>query len=221
MKRRRLSAIGSDKEFTIEGLKNRLFRMTVKDLPLNGLKLVSLISHSDERGSFTEIYKDSQMRPELGVNFVQDNFSRSRAQVFRGLHAQASPAQGKLVGVTRGKILDIVLDIRVGSPTFGERLTIELDDERREMIWIPPGFAHGFLVIGSGDADVFYKCDAEYSMSGEVGINWADPYLGLYKILKNPIVSKKDQNLPSWKDYCRKPAFEYASGGKFRVLKPN
>jgi dTDP-4-dehydrorhamnose 3,5-epimerase len=187
--------------------------MQIKDCLLPGIKLVTLSTYRDERGQFSEWFRASALGAALKVQFVQDNFSRSNPGVFRGLHAQFLPAQSKLIGVSRGKILDIVLDLRHGSPTFGKTASIELDELNRELLWIPAGFAHGFFVLGDQAADVFYKCDVEYSPQGEIGIAWDDHELGLKEVVSNPILSKRDGNLLSWAEYLKEPRFEYTGDG--------
>jgi len=127
----------------------------VKDLSLPGLKLIELKIYKDDRGFFTERYVQERFK-EFGLpgNFVQDNHSRSKPGVIRGLHYQTNPAQGKLVGAIRGRILDVVVDIRKSSPTFGKWEAVELSDENGRLLWVPAGFAHGFCVLGNEDADV-------------------------------------------------------------------
>jgi dTDP-4-dehydrorhamnose 3,5-epimerase len=127
----------------------------VKDLSLPGLKLIELKIYKDDRGFFTERYVQERFK-EFGLpgNFVQDNHSRSKPGVIRGLHYQTNSAQGKLVGAIRGRILDVVVDIRKSSPTFGKWEAVELSDENGRLLWVPAGFAHGFCVLGNEDADV-------------------------------------------------------------------
>jgi dTDP-4-dehydrorhamnose 3,5-epimerase len=137
--------------------------------------------------------------------FCQDNHSRSAPGVIRGLHFQTDPAQGKLVGVVRGRIWDVVVDIRPQSSTFGEHLGTELNDTNNRLLWIPAGFAHGFCVMGSEPADVIYKVDSLYNKTSEHGIRWSDPELGIAWPADHPIVSVRDQSLPSFADYRTEP----------------
>ena len=126
----------------------------------------------------------------------------------RGLHYQVAPSQGKLVGVLRGRIWDVVVDIRAGSGTFGKHFGIELSDTNGCLLWVPPGFAHGFMVIGDVPADVLYKVDQPYNPAGEGGILWSDPDLGIHwpedSGLK-AIVNAKDLLLPCFKEYRANP----------------
>jgi dTDP-4-dehydrorhamnose 3,5-epimerase len=134
----------------------------------------------DQRGYFFETFRLDIFERHAGSRvFVQDNESFSRRGVLRGLHYQKPPhTQGKLVRVVRGRVLDVAVDARTGSPTFGRHVAEELSDENRRMMWIPPGFAHGFLVL-SETALFSYKCDAYYAPGAEVGVAWDDPDLGI------------------------------------------
>ena len=157
----------------------------------------------DERGYFSETFKEKELSDFLGhpIHFCQDNESKSSFGVLRGLHFQLPPfAQTKLVRVIKGKVLDVAVDIRKGSPTFGKHVAIELTEENKKQLLIPKGFAHGFIVQ-SNDAIVQYFVDAPYSKENEIGINYASPRLdidwGLTKGTE-PIVSEKDKLLPNW-----------------------
>lgn len=174
--------------------------MTVRELDLEGVLLIVPDVHSDERGFFTEAYHAERYR-EAGISasFVQDNHSRSKRDVLRGLHFQRKSSQGKLVRVARGKILDVAVDIRPQSDTFGEHVAVKLDDSDHRQLWIPPGFAHGFLVL-SEEADVLYKTTAFYDASDEGGIRWDDPELAIDWGIEDPILSDKDRDLPLLKD---------------------
>ena len=147
----------------------------------------------DSRGFFTELYQSERYK-NSGVPgpFVQDNLSRSAGGVLRGLHIQTPNSQGKLVTVLRGAVLDVAVDLRVGSPTFGQHVKVELNDENRRQFWIPRGFAHGFLVL-SDSADFFYKCDAYYSPSDELVLAWDDPHLGIEWGHRSPQLSNRDR----------------------------
>ena len=135
--------------------------MKVTPLDLPGLVLVELKIFGDVRGFFVERFQLQRFAEQgLPTQFIQDNHSRSGPKVLRGLHYQSQPAQGKLVGVIRGCIWDVVVDIRPESPTFGKHFGLEMSDMNGRMLWIPPGFAHGFCVLGDEPADVLYKVDA-------------------------------------------------------------
>ena len=164
----------------------------------------------DGRGYFFESYNENNFT-SLGITarFVQDNESSSSYGVIRGLHYQLNPhAQAKLIRVFEGKILDVVVDIRKGSPSFGESFSLELTGENKKQLFIPPGFAHGFSVL-SERAVVFYKCDQFYNRESEAGIRYNDPKLNIdWKIpADKAIISDKDEKLPLFKD-C-KSNFEY------------
>lgn len=164
----------------------------------------------DSRGYFFESYNLQTFRAEgIGINFVQDNQSSSQYGVIRGLHYQLDPnAQVKLIRVLAGRILDIAVDIRKGSPTFGKSFSIELSADNKKQLFIPAGFAHGFSVL-SGQAEVFYKCDSFYNKESEGGILYNDPSLSIdWKIpAGREIISEKDKQLPLFVD-C-KNNFEY------------
>ena len=181
-------------------------QVNASPLPLAGLLLVQLDVHGDHRGFFVERFHLARFREHgLPTEFLQDNHSRSAPGVLRGLHFQADPAQGKLVGVTRGRIWDVAVDIRPHSPTFGQSAALELSDLNGRLLWIPPGFAHGFCVLGDEPADVLYKVDAFYNPAGEGGIAWSDPELAIDWPLREPIVSARDRALPSFAHYRAHP----------------
>lgn len=178
--------------------------MKVEKTPLEGVLVITLDMHGDERGFFVERFNAGKFN-ELGLptNFVQDNHSRSSPGVLRGLHCQHTPPQGKLVGVVRGKIWDVAVDIRPNSPTLGQYFAIELTDMNGKLLWIPAGFAHGFCVLGDELADVFYKTTALYSPSGESGIAWNDPDFAINWPIQNATVSNRDKGLQSFKEYLK------------------
>ncbi len=166
--------------------------MNIIDAPLSGLIILETKLFSDLRGYFYEGYQQTRYS-DLGMPpFVQDNMSRSKQNVLRGLHYQLPHAQGKLVGVTRGKVWDVVVDIRKTSPTFGKWFSIVLSDENHLQMYIPPGFAHGFCVL-SPEADFYYKCTDFYTPASERGIIWNDPRLNIEWPITNPILSPKDE----------------------------
>lgn len=159
----------------------------------------------DERGFFMETYKKSDFeRFGIDTDFVQDNHSKSVKGVLRGLHFQKEPfAQGKLVRCIKGRIFDVAVDIRKNSPNFGKWVGFELSEENKYILWIPKGFAHGFLTL-SDEVEVIYKVSgAEYSPENEVGIIWNDPDISIswpLEGIKEVILSEKDKNLPRLKD---------------------
>lgn len=151
----------------------------------------------DGRGFFMETYHQGKYA-EGGIEgiFVQDNYSHSKQWVIRGLHYQLSHPQGKLIYVISGEIFDVVVDIRVGSPTFGKWVGTPLSGENRRQIFVPGGFAHGFCVL-SASADVIYKCTDFYYPGDEYGILWSDPRIHADWPVKNPILSEKDRGYPT------------------------
>lgn len=184
--------------------------MKVTDLSLPGLKLIELKLHGDPRGFFVERYNEARFREAgLPTQFVQDNHSRSGPRTVRGLHYQTQPHQGKLIGVIRGRIWDVVVDLRPKSPTFGRHEAMELTGENGRLLWVPPGFAHGFCVLGEELADVVYKVDGLYNPSSEGGVLWNDPELAIQWPVKDPILSSRDQGLPSFAQYRQAPAREF------------
>lgn len=150
----------------------------------------------DQRGFFMECFHANRYA-EYGIvrPFVQDNMSRSRLGVLRGLHLQNPIVQGKLVTVLRGSVLDVAVDVRVGSPSFGRHVAVELNEDNRLQIWVPRGFAHGFAVL-SETADIFYKCDNPYEPKNELSIRWDDPAIGIEWRVKAPLLSAKDAGAP-------------------------
>jgi len=153
----------------------------------------------DERGFFLETYKKSEFeKAGIDTDFVQDNHSKSVKNVLRGLHFQKTPKeQGKLVRCIKGRIFDVAVDIRKNSPTFGKWVGIELSGTNKLMLWIPKGFAHGFLTL-SDEAEIIYKVSgAEYSPEHDAAIRWNDPEIGIkWPITDEPILSEKDKNAP-------------------------
>lgn len=164
----------------------------------------------DPRGFFMETYKHSDfVRAGIAEHFVQDNHSRSSGGVLRGLHYQIAPhAQGKLVRCLRGAVYDVAVDIRKNSPTFGSWVEVELSEENGLMLYVPPGFAHGFLVL-SDSADVLYKCTAEYCPEDDRGIIWNDPDLNIHWPINTPSLSEKDSRHPRLRDADNN--FEYSA----------
>ena len=174
--------------------------MRAVETRLSGLVLLEPPVHADERGFFLETYSAREYAA-LGIAepFVQDNHSRSGAGVLRGLHFQERPGQGKLVRVARGRIVDVVVDLRRLSPTFGQHEVFELDDVSHRQVYVPVGFAHGFVVV-SEDADVVYKVTAYYDATTERGIVWDDPDLAISWPVTRPLLSPRDRDLPRLAD---------------------
>lgn len=151
---------------------------------------------TDSRGFFVESFNERDFAlAGIASRFVQDNHSRSKRGVVRGLHYQLIQPQGKLVTVIRGRIFDVAADIRKGSPTFGNWVGVTLDDVARQSLWVPAGFAHGFCAL-SEEVDVVYKCTDYYNAPAERGIIWNDPTLGIDWPIQSPLVSSKDEEYP-------------------------
>jgi dTDP-4-dehydrorhamnose 3,5-epimerase len=173
-----------------------------KPLKIPDVILITAKQFPDERGFFMETYKKSDFEAHgITRTFIQDNYSRSTYGVLRGLHYQKDPmAQGKLVSVIKGKIFDVAVDIRQGSPYFGQWVGVELSDERPELLWVPEGFAHGFCVM-SETVDFTYKCSGgEYAPDTYRGIAWNDPDLDIPWPVETPNLSERDTQLPPLKD---------------------
>jgi dTDP-4-dehydrorhamnose 3,5-epimerase len=166
---------------------------------LEGVILIYPRVITDERGFFLESYKQSEFTKNgIKESFIQDNHSKSTYGVLRGLHYQLNPlAQGKLIRCVEGTIFDVAVDIRIGSPTFGRWVGYELSAENKSMLYIPTGFAHGFLTI-SPEAQLLYKTTNEYSVAHDRGIKYNDPSIGIIwpKLNIDFILSTKDKNLP-------------------------
>ena len=178
---------------------------------LDGLGLIEPSVFADERGFFLESFREDTLA-ELGVQerFVQDNHSRSVRGVVRGMHFTVGEGQAKLVRVARGRVLDVVVDIRVGSPTFGRWESFELDDVTGRMLFVPVGFAHGFAVL-SDVADVLYKCSSYYDGSLERGFAWDDPDVAIVWPVDAPIVSDRDRVAPRLADIAHEVPFRHPS----------
>lgn len=169
-----------------------------RQMEIPGLVLIEPKVFGDDRGFFLEIYKHSEfINAGVPEHFVQDNFSRSAKGVLRGLHYQMEPrAQGKLVRCMKGRIFDVAVDIRKGSPTYARWVGQELSERNNLMLYVPAGFAHGFLTL-SETAEVLYKCTAEYSPVDDRGIIWNDLDINIAWGEKAPLLSAKDGRLPS------------------------
>ena len=162
---------------------------------------VLLDRHTDERGFFEETFKSSAFRSDgISLPFMQDNHSFSRRGVLRGLHLQVAPAeQGKLVSVMIGRIFDVAVDVRPDSGYFGRWVSEELSGDNHTMLWIPPGFAHGFVALE--DSHIIYKTTNEYSHEHERGIIWNDPEIRIEWPVSEPIVSARDLSLGKLRDF--------------------
>jgi dTDP-4-dehydrorhamnose 3,5-epimerase len=161
----------------------------------------------DPRGFFMETFRaDRYAGHGMAGPFVQDNLSRSARGVLRGLHLQNPNAQAKLVSVLRGAVRDVAVDVRRGSPTFGRHVAVELSEENRRQLFVPRGFAHGFLVL-SEMADVLYKCDAFYSPADEITVRWNDPAIGIAWNIAGPELSKRDAAAPPLADVPGLPMY--------------
>ena len=167
--------------------------MKISHSKLNGCVIIEPRVFGDERGFFLETFQAVRYKQEAGIDlpFVQDNHSRSARGVLRGLHFQKTKPQGKLVRVVRGEVYDVAVDIRKGSATFGKWEGVILSEDNKKQFWVPPGFAHGFVVL-SDIADFEYKCTDFYDSTDEGSILWSDPDLGIQWPVQNPIVSAKD-----------------------------
>lgn len=169
---------------------------------IEGLLILEPKVFTDDRGFFVETFQQSRYG-ELGIGpFVQDNWSRSKKGVLRGLHFQQPRPQGKLVMVTKGAAWDVAVDIRRGSPTFGKHVSVELSEATGRQFWVPAGFAHGFFTL-TDDTDVLYKVTDVYVPEADGAIRWDDPALAIPWPLANPLVSGKDQKAPLLKDAPR------------------
>lgn len=180
--------------------------MKVSGCDIEGLKIIQLDVLGDARGFFVERFHASKFAAAgLPSDFAQDNHSRSTPGILRGLHYQHTPAQGKLVGVTRGRVWDVAVDIRPNSPTYGKYHSVELTGENGLLFWIPAGFAHGFCVLGDEPADMLYKVSGLYNPGGEGGIIYNDPELAIAWPIKNPVISARDQKQLSFAEYKKNP----------------
>ena len=169
--------------------------MKISHSKLKGCVIIEPRVFGDERGFFLETFQAVRYKQEAGIDlpFVQDNHSRSARGVLRGLHFQKTKPQGKLVRVVRGEVYDVAVDIRKGSATFGEWEGVILSEDNKKQFWVPPGFAHGFVVL-SDTADFEYKCTDYYDPSDEGSILWSDPDLDIPWPIANPVLSTKDES---------------------------
>ncbi|MGY4565498.1 dTDP-4-dehydrorhamnose 3,5-epimerase [Erwinia sp. TECH1] len=168
-------------------------QMKVTETRVQGVKLIEPKVFGDERGFFLETFQKERYQAllDIDLDFVQDNHSRSSQGVLRGLHFQTSRPQGKLVRVVRGEVFDVAVDIRPDSPTFGQWAGVYLSEENKNQFWVPPGLAHGFVVI-SEFADFEYKCTDYYDPQHEGCLLWNDPQLNIEWPVAEPLLSGKD-----------------------------
>jgi dTDP-4-dehydrorhamnose 3,5-epimerase len=183
--------------------------LTFSETTLPGVLRIAPQVYGDSRGFFLESYR-RELFTQRGIpDFVQDNHSRSVRNTLRGLHFQHPHGQGKLIRVVSGTVYDVLVDVRLGSPTFGEWEGYELSAENHHMLYVPPGFAHGFCVL-SDSADFIYKCTAYYHRDSEQTLLWNDPALAIEWPVREPILSEKDRNGLPLKELSRFP--EYLEG---------
>jgi len=175
--------------------------MKVTESGIKGVYTIEPDVYKDDRGFFMETFHIERYRKLLGINleFVQDNISRSSKNVLRGMHFQRNYPQGKIVKASRGEILDIIVDLRKDSSTYGTWESFKLSEQNKLQVWIPPGFAHGFLVM-SDSADFEYKCTEYYHPEDEHCLIWNDPEVAIDWPINNPILSEKDKKGLSLKD---------------------
>lgn len=168
--------------------------MKVIDTEINDAKIIEPTVFGDERGFFLETFQAKRYQEMAGIDlpFIQDNHSRSSKGVLRGLHFQKTRPQGKLVRVVRGEVFDVAVDIRKGSPTFGLWSGVILSEENKRQFWVPPGLAHGFVVL-SALADFEYKCTDYYDPSDEGCLRWNDPTVNIHWPIETPLLSEKDK----------------------------
>ena len=188
--------------------------MKIIKTPLPGVLVLEPKLHGDSRGFFLETYREDTLK-EAGIHdhFVQDNHSRSTRGILRGLHYQLTQPQGKLVRVASGAVYDVSVDVRSGSPTFGQWYGTTLDEKNMRMMYIPPGFAHGFVVL-SDTTDFIYKCTDYYHPQSEQGILWNDPAIGIEWPLADIRLSEKDSNNPLLQDQQEELLPRYSDADK-------
>lgn len=177
--------------------------MKIEYTPFQGLIIIEPTVFKDDRGYFFEPYNEARFRIETGINasFVQDNESMSNQGVLRGMHFQVPPkAQAKLIRVSRGSVLDVVVDLRKTQPTYGQHFKTILSANNKKQLYVPEGFAHGFKVLE--DQTIFtYKCSNYYSKDHDRALLWSDPDFGIDWEIDHPILSEKDRNAPRLKDF--------------------
>ncbi|MCP9290074.1 dTDP-4-dehydrorhamnose 3,5-epimerase [Gracilimonas sediminicola] len=170
--------------------------MKISETRIPAVKIIEPQVFEDDRGYFFEAYRKSELKKAgIDVDFVQDNVSKSYKNTVRGLHYQIQNPQDKLVQCLKGSILDVAVDLRQDSPSFGNYVAFKLSDVSKRMLFIPKGFAHGFSVL-SDEAIVAYKCSDYYNAEGERGVRWDDPLIRVHWDVSRPILSEKDRTLP-------------------------
>lgn len=181
--------------------------MIFEEQELKGVYIIRPKKFEDERGHFFESFRHSKFFNKLNKNFVQDNevFSKE-SNIIRGLHYQIDRLQGKLIHVVSGSIKDIAVDVRVGSPSFGKSFAATLTSENHKMLYVPEGFAHGYLVLEQNTI-VQYKCTNYYNVESEYGVRWDDPDINIDWGISDPVLSKKDKMLPFLKMQKNLPKF--------------
>jgi dTDP-4-dehydrorhamnose 3,5-epimerase len=204
-KRKKMQSAKNDK---VRGIQNKDMGIHITPTKLPGAVIIDVDAFRDARGFFAETYhKTRYFEHGLTCEFVQDNHSRSSRGVLRGLHFQdmTSP-QDKLLRCTVGRIFDVAVDIRAGSPTFGQWAGVELSAENMRQFFVPVGFAHGFLTL-SDVAELQYKCTSYYAPAAEGAIRWDDPDVGIDWPMRDPVLSGKDAAAPSLEEYLKNPRF--------------
>ena len=182
--------------------------MIIEKQSLDNVLLISPDIFEDDRGHFFETYRDSIFKENnLNITFVQDNevFSKDE-NVLRGLHYQLNNPQGKLIHVITGSIIDVIVDIRRGSPDFGKSIVLSINSDSHNMVYVPEGFAHGYLVLEKNTI-VQYKCTNYYDPNSEFGIRWNDKDLNISWGVDNPIISDRDRALPTLKEQSNLPVY--------------
>jgi dTDP-4-dehydrorhamnose 3,5-epimerase len=181
--------------------------MKFEKLEIPGVVLITPAVHGDERGFFFESFRQNKFDEICGKHdFVQENHSKSKKNILRGLHYQLEKPQGKLVRVTKGEVFDVAVDLRKSSNTFGNWVGVYLNEENKNMLWVPPGFAHGFYVT-SDEAEFQYKCTDYYNPGDEYSLLWDDKTLNIvWPSLDLPVVSAKDAN---GEKFSTTPKYEY------------
>lgn len=181
--------------------------MEFEKTEIEGILLLKPRIFKDRRGIFLESYRKSLFKEQgLNIDFVQDNISSSQKNAIRGLHYQIVNPQDKLIMVMKGKILDVAVDLRESSATFGKHVKRIISEDNRHQLFVPKGFAHGFSVL-SEEALVYYKCSGYYDPDGERGLLWNDPDLDIDWQVESPIISNKDQNQPTLTEIPKKDLF--------------
>lgn len=189
--------------------------MKIIPTALPGVVIVQPKIFHDQRGYFYESFQQQHFREQnISLTFCQDNFSYSEGPVLRGLHYQLQHTQGKLIWVSQGKVFDVAVDIRHGSPTFGQHISVILDDKLHQQLYIPPGFAHGFCNL-SNKVCFQYKCTDYYDPNSEKGVLWSDADLSIAWPIATPLLSAKDKNYPKLVDI---PPNDLPSYEKFKCI---